>query len=79
MFSVFEKRARVAESVKEDTINRFALNKPLTRPVTQLCHLTTNQESKAHGTTKIPALQRQAPLQRMQAQNTGYCCEQPQR
>ena len=44
---------KVAESVKDDTINRFALKKPSTRPVTQPSHLTMNQESKARGTTKF--------------------------
>ena len=70
----------VAESVKKDIINRFALNKLSTRPVTQISRLTTSQESKARAeTTKILALQRQPPLRRMQTQNTEYCCKQPQR
>ena len=61
---------KVAESVKDGTINRFALKKPSTRPVTQLSHHSMNQESKARGTTKFIALQRQPPLWKMQTRNT---------
>ena len=53
--------------------------KTINSPVTQLSHLTTNQESKARGTTKFLALQRQPPLRRMQTRNTEYCYKQPRR